>query len=229
MINTKERPIILTAQEVNAVLAGDKTQHRVVIENTESTQCLFNGDWRYDGRDFLDNDGCIPDPKGAHYIERLNQDGLPTEDYRCIGYCPFGAIGDRLWVQEPTYTANSWDWFYSATDSLVECKSPYTPSDLHLPWDDEHQEYTGSIGAEHMPRWASRLLLEITDIRIERVKDIRLGDAVAEACFKFPDNLRLVLTPLVAFSNCWMKKHGDESWNRNDWVWVIEFKVIKES
>ena len=227
MSDVKERPIALTAQEVLAVVAGDKTQHRVIIENTESTQCLFNGDWRYDGRDFLDNDGCIPDPKGAHYIERLNQDGLPTEDYRCIGHCPFGAIGDRLWVQEPSLIHCDWDWFY-ADNTLVECKEPFTPNDLHLPWDDENQEYKGPIGGEFLPRWASRLLLEITDIRIEGVKDIKLRDAVAEACFKFPENFRLVLTPLVAFSNCWMERHGDESWNRNDWVWVIEFKVIKE-
>lgn len=230
MINTKERPIILTAQEVNAVLAGDKTQHRVVIENTESTQCLFNGDWRYDGRDFLDNDGCIPDPKGAHYIERLNRDGLPTEDYRCIGHCPFGAIGDRLWVQEPTLAIEDIGWigpvFVASDDGRNAIDWGYGSYDdpAHIP----ACELTYNNPCD-LSREDSRLFLEITDIRIERVKDIRLGDAVAEACFKFPDNLRLVLTPLVAFSSCWMKKHGDESWNRNDWVWVIEFKVIKES
>ena len=218
MNNVKECSVVFTAEEVNAVLAGDKTQHRVIIENTEATQCLFNGDWRYDGRDFLDNDDCIPDPKGAHYIERLNQDGLPTENYRCIGHCPFGAIGDRLWVQEPTLIHCDWDWFY-ADNTLVECKEPFTSGDLHLPWDNEHQEYIGPVGAEHMPRWASRLLLEITDIRIEHVQDITLGDSFREGCDGLMDFA----------ADYWMVKHGEAAWFADPWVWVIDFKVIENS
>lgn len=210
MINTKERPIILTAQEVNAVLAGDKTQHRVIIENTESTQCLFNGDWRYDGRDFLDNDGYIPDPKGAHYIERLNQDGLPTEDYRCIGHCPFGAIGDRLWVQEDHARQRRWEEKFSLTGAHYFADGPLT---LDVRHDAGMLE---KHSASNMPRWASRLLLEITDIRIERVQDITLGDSLKEA--------RDGLMDFAA--DYWMPKHGEAAWFKNPWVWAIEFKVI---
>lgn len=214
MSDVKERPIILTAQEVNAVLAGNKTQYRVLSLTDEQVA---------DGYQH-----CYGVASGEVIFTKEESNESFVRDGYVSVKCPFGKIGDRLWVQEPSLIHCDWDWFY-ADNTLVECKEPFTPNDLHLPWDDENQEYKGPIGAEYLPRWASRLLLEITDIRIERVKDIKLGDAVAEACFKFPDNLRLVLTPLVAFSNCWMKKHGDESWNRNDWVWVIEFKVIKES
>ena len=214
MSDVKERPIILTAQEVNAVLAGNKTQYRVLSLTDEQVA---------DGYQH-----CYGVASGEVIFTKEESNESFVRDGYVSVKCPFGKIGDRLWVQEPSLIHCDWDWFY-ADNTLVECKEPFTPNDLHLPWDDKNQEYKGPIGAECLPRWASRLLLEITDIRIERVKDIRLGDAVAEACFKFPDNLRLVLTPLVAFSNCWMKKHGDESWNRNDWVWVIEFKVIKES
>lgn len=122
-------------------------------------------------------------------------------------------------MQEPTYTANSWDWFYDATDSLVKCKESFTPSDLHLPWDDEHQEYTGSIGAEHLPIWASRITLEITNICIERVQDIKLGDSFKQA-----------RDGLMDFAvEYWMAKHGEASWFTDPWVWVVEFKVVENA
>lgn len=196
----KERPVIFTAEEVSAVLAGDKTQHRVSFDfefkiNTASLN------------ETADDIG-------------WSVQKLITRAYHEAVYdfeCPFGAIGDRLWVQEPTHTANSWDWFYDATHSLVKCKDPYTPSDLYLPWDDDHQEYTGPIDAEHMPYWASRLILEITDIRIERVQDITLGDSLKEACNGPMD-----------FAIDWMSKHGEGEWFINPWVWVIEFKKVDD-
>lgn len=224
MSDAKERPLILTAQEVNAALAGDKTQHRVVIENTKDTQCLFNGDWRYDGRDFLDSDGFTPDPKGTHYVERLEpsegEEHQYTEDYRCVGHCPFGVIGDRLWVQE----------FHARTDRDMHFTKPHYYADGPLTLDLRHDAgLLIKYSAADMPRWASRLLLEITDIRIECVQDIKLSDAVKEDCFKIPEYERLVLTPLVAFYNYWMENHNDDTWRDNSWVWVIEFKVIENS
>jgi|26BtaG_2_1085354.scaffolds.fasta_scaffold43518_2 hypothetical protein len=214
MNKPKERPVIFSTQEVNAVLAGDKTQHRVPIK------------LRYGSPEFLGSRDCNKsDPKlwGWDNFEDSETRFLSNEP------CSFGAIGDRLWVQEPTHTANSWDWFYDATHSLVECKDPYTPSDLYLPWDDDHQEYTGPIGAEHMPYWASRLLLEITDIRIERVRSIESDSAEAEGCFNFAGYERLKPRPLAAFITYWMAKHGDDAWWDNPWVWVIDFKIVENS
>lgn len=202
MNSTKERPIIFNAQEVNAVLAGDKTQHRAPVLTSEQLKEGFEWDFGADG-------------DSAIFIKKIDDERQEV----LLKPSPFGAIGDRLWVQEPTHTANSWDWFYDATHSLVECKDPYTPSDLYLPWDDDHQEYTGPIAAEHMPYWASRILLEITDISIERVQDITLGDSLKEAC-----------DGLMDFAvDYWMAKHGEAAWFTSPWVWVIEFKVIKES
>lgn len=228
MSDTKERPIVLTADEVKAVLAGDKTQHRVPALTDEQIdagykvcygvaigQVIFTKD---ESDDSFDNDGYI------------------------TANCPLGKVGDQLWVQEPTYTANSWDWFYAATDSLVECRAPYSPSDLHLPFDDEHQEYTGSISAQYLPRWASRALLEITDIRMERVQDISEADALAMGVksmsghawgcaldkqranptgFKSPASFLLRML--------WREWHGKDSWESYPWVWVIEFKAVKET
>lgn len=234
MNNTKERPIILTAEEVNAVLAGDKTQHRVPIENTKDTQCLFSRDWRYDGRDFLDSDGATPDPKGAHYVERLEpekgEEDQYTEDYRCIGHCPLGAIGDRLWVQEPTLAVEDVGWigpvFAASDDGRNAIDWGYGPYDdpAHIPACELTYNNSCELSYED-----SRLLLEITDIRIERVQDITHGDSIAEHCFNFGEKKKQCIPPLTGFADYWRERHGDDAWRSNPWVWVIEFKVIKES
>lgn len=89
-----------------------------------------------------------------------------------------------------------------------------------------------------MPRHASRILLEITDVRVERLNDISEADAAAEgvppAGDLLPDYPSTYLTPKgdfatakVAFQRLWQSIYGDESWNENPWVWAIEFKQIK--
>lgn len=200
----KERPVIFTTEEVSAVLAGNKTHYRVPVLTSEQVAAGYKC--------------CYGVASGQVIFTKDESDKSFVEDGYINVECALGSIGDRLWVQEPTHTANSWDWFYDATHSLVECKDPYTPSDLYLPWDDDHQEYTGPIGAEHMPYWASRLLLEITDIRVERVQDITLGDSLKEA--------RDGLMDFAA--DYWMVKHGEAAWFTNPWVWVIEFKKVND-
>lgn len=219
MDSKKERPIVLTAQEVNAVLAGDKTQHRAIIKMP------------YGAPEFR---GCRDSDQGDATL--WGWDGFEDGDVRVLSEikCPFGAIGDRLWVQEPSLIHCDWDWFY-ADNTLVECKEPFTSNDLHLPWDDEHQEYAGPIAAEYLPRWASRILLEITNIRIERVQNTSHADAVAEGVHSFDIEARLRDQPLsvaqIVFSRHWDTKHQEHCvmWEDNPWVWVIEFKVIKPS
>lgn len=76
-----------------------------------------------------------------------------------------------------------------------------------------------------MPRWASRILLEITDVRVERLKSISDGDAIREGCsiadMKSGDCVADVFARLLA------SIYGAESWNANPWVWVIEFKRVE--
>lgn len=222
-ILNKEHPITLTADEANAVLAGDKTQHRVPVLTAEQVSVGYEWDFGADG------------DQAVFY--KFAEDGIGIEETLLIE-CPFGAIGDRLWAQEPSLIHCDWDWYY-ADNTLVKCKEPFTPNDLHLPWDDEHQEYKGAIGAEYLPRWASRLLLEITDIRIERVQHISEADALAMGVrsmsghawgcaldkqranptgFKSP--ARFLLGML------WREWHDKDSWDCNPWVWVIEFKKV---
>ena len=216
----KERPIILNAQEVNAVLAGNKTQHRVMVEPDDETGAFSVVDYGKGWQAYKSSDG-----------ESILLDG--GCEHRLL--CPFGVTGDRLWVQEPSLIHCDWDWFY-ADSSLVECKEPFTPNDLHLTWDDKHQEYKGAISAEHLPRWASRLLLEITDIRIERVQNISGGDACAEGCPKFLTRHCFDASKPLAdrnavswFAETWKENHSEQSYLSNPWVWVLEFKVVKAS
>lgn len=215
----KERPVIFTAEEVNAVLAGNKTQHRAPFDfefikeaNVPIVQKV------------ADETNCTL----SELVTGAYQDGS-VYDFEC----PLGKVGDRLWVQEPSLIHCDWDWFY-ADNTLVECKEPFTSGDLHLPWDDEHQEYIGPVGAEYMPQWASRLLLEITDIRIERILDI--SDTDAKAMGLIPDycdhkyqtceDIGCIGKWAEPLMNYFIHKKNIENVSSHDWVWVVEFKKV---
>ena len=180
MNNTKERPIILTAQEVNAVLAGDKTQHRVIF------------------------------------------DFAIMQDHNC----PLGKVGDRLWVQELHARTEN--------ENLLTRTHYYANGNLRVDLRHDAGLLT-KYSAADMPRWASRILLEITDIRIERVQDTSHDDAVAEGVHNFDIEAQLrdqaLSVAQIVFSRYWDTKHQehDVMWEDNPWVWVIEFKVIEPS
>ena len=123
--------------------------------------------------------------------------------------CPFGEVSDRLWVQEDHARQRRWEEKFSLTGAHYFADGPLT---LDVRHDAGMLE---KHSASDMPRWASRLLLEITDIRIERVQDITLGDSLKEACNGPMD-----------FAVDWMSKHGEGEWFINPWVWVIEFKKV---
>lgn len=191
-----EKPIIFDANEVNAVLAGNKTQHRIPILTSEQVSAGYEWDFGADG----DSAVCIKE------IDDERQEVL-------LKPCPFGAIGNRLWVKEEHARQRRWEEKFSLTGA-------HYFADGALTLDVRHD--AGMLEkhpASNMPRWASRLLLEITDIRIERVQDITLGDSLKEA--------RDGLMDFAA--DYWMPKHGEAAWFTNPWVWVIEFKVVGDN
>ncbi|MGO2504793.1 MAG: hypothetical protein ACTH7L_01620 [Psychrobacter alimentarius] len=222
MNNTKERPIALTAQEVNAVLAGDKTRHRVPIK------------MRYGSPDFLGSRDCNKsDPSlwGWDNFEDSETRVLPNEP------CPFGVVGDRLWVQE----------FHARREFNDPLIGTHYYADGPLTLDLRHDAgLLIKYAAENMPRWASRLLLEITDIRIERLNDISEQDAIAQGIKHIHADPKDRVGPNhFTKSNGWyhcsrptaaevfkeMYKVSDdyEKYGENPWVWVIEFKTIESS
>lgn len=133
--------------------------------------------------------------------------------------CPLGKIGDRLYVRE-AFKAGV------CTESTIAYKATHKPSDLEEGWYEEIK-WTPSI---HMPRKYSRITLEITNIRVERLNDISNDDAKSEGYWYgrgggVPDK---AITPSDQFPTLQEEIYGDGSWSSNPWVWVIEFKYIKK-
>ena len=204
----KERPIILTAQEVNAVLAGEKTQYRLPVLTAKEIDDGFEWDFSAEG----DSAVCIKE------IDDERQEVL-------LKPCPFGAIGDRLWVQE----------FHARREFNDPLIGTHYYADGPLTLDLRHDAgLLIKYAAENMPRWASRLLLEIADIRIERVQDTSHADAVAEGVHNFDIEARMrdqaLSVAQIVFSRHWDTKHPEHCvmWEDNPWVWVIEFKKVND-
>ncbi|MCN5554138.1 hypothetical protein MLX24_19885, partial [Escherichia coli] len=166
------------------------------------------------------------------------------------GLCPFGNVGDRIWVREAWAILGnedgcSVDW----NDNLcrgdeknaariyrASCEQKSGDYGLwSIPDDADWKPHTvnekfdgGWRPSIHMPRWASRILLEITDVRVERLHDMSEADAKAEGAS--PATYKI--TPpeavyRVGFGDIWRGIYGQENWLSNPWVWVIEFKRIQ--
>jgi hypothetical protein len=151
--------------------------------------------------------------------------------------CPYGQPGDRLWVKE--------------TRALhIACGSPFegTPQKNALNqriWSyraDNHPDVVRLLPSIHMPRWASRITLEITGVRLERLQDISRCDAIAEGIRELTlqanepgawwsaDSTARDLharNPEHAYRKLWESINGAGSWEANPWVWVVEFKQIQ--
>ena len=207
----KERGMIFNGEMVRAILDGRKTQTRRPIK-WKQTRFTEIGE-REDGSKW-------PWSEDA--------------EHACDFWhpCPFGAVGDRIWVRETWAEAGA-----SAPDlKLYRANYPeHVPSIYENVPPAKEIRWTPSI---HMPRWASRILLEITDVRVERLNAISEEDATAEgvppAGSLLPDYPGTFLTPKgdfatakVAFQRLWESIYGEESWKANSWVWVISFKRVE--
>jgi hypothetical protein len=217
----KERPILFSAPMVRAIREGRKTVTRREVKKRAALDCLTAGF------------------EPAFLALPGNSD-----------LCPYGQPGDRLWVRETWYC-----------DHIEVQRGPYLQPadmiDLDQSRDDGELAYAAD-GLEpyeqdqpvwkpsiHMPRWASRILLEITDVRVER---LRAGEGetaqesryVAEGIHRIhhgdgayyfhpfnsdqgPGNW---CDPFDAWRELWVSINGADSWNSNPWVWVVEFKQV---
>lgn len=147
--------------------------------------------------------------------------------------CPYGHPGDRLWVREPfraefIETEARYRFRYSADDSCRwdcdEMPAEWTEGrDWLEPWPDV--QATKWFPSIHMPRWASRLTLEITEVRVQRVQEITPDDAMAEGALLEEDGWH---NPDIWFQDAWDRLNAKRgfSWESNPWVWAITFKVV---
>ncbi|MGP6454276.1 hypothetical protein ACTZGH_05940 [Enterobacter ludwigii] len=218
---SKERGMIFNGEMVRAILDGQKTQTRRVMKPQP--------------------DPC-PAPRGGHWwpsnvfktmlhVEEEMQNGKCGWGGLVGDACPFGDVGDRIWVRETWAEAGA-----SAPDlKLYRANYPaHVPTHYENVPPAEDIRWTPSI---HMPRWASRITLEITGVRVERLNDISEEDARAEGiidggCLNCgepePCNCSNPAPDATdAFAYLWQSIYGQENWNANPWVWVIEFKRIE--
>ncbi|MGF0241210.1 hypothetical protein ACQR3P_18335 [Rhodococcus sp. IEGM1300] len=247
MSEIKERPILFSAPMVRAILEGRKTVTRRAL-----------------------NERAL---KNIGYGVQLGEcHELPTEGPlhpNSIGYyndfCPFGQPGDRLWVRETFALLGNEDgvcvdWqerlqkgdereaarIYRASCTLAEYGLWHIPEKADWKPDTEEMLYEGAWRPSiHMPRWASRILLEITEVRVERllagegettfesryvaegINRIHQGDGdYAFHPFKSEPGPGSWTDPFDAWRELWVSVSGAESWNANPWVWVVEFKRV---
>ncbi|EOL9362774.1 hypothetical protein ACNAAH_000349 [Escherichia coli] len=226
-----ERGMIFNAEMVRALLSGRKTQTRRIMKvQPESNQLGL----------LLITDSTKHSDIGKYHWAESNATGNHVRSK--LFSCPFGAVGDRIWVRETwssdfaNYYPNDRVWYAADNNRRLDIevvdgvRGIYSPeSDVHVPF-----RWQSSI---HMPRWASRILLEITDVRVERLNAISEEDARAEGiidggCLNCGEpepcgcaNPEPDATD--AFAYLWQSIYGQENWNANPWVWVISFERIE--
>jgi hypothetical protein len=149
---------------------------------------------------------------------------------------PYGQPGDRLWVRE-TWYCDHWQVQKGPFLEVSEAKEMLVyRADGEQPYEAEQPVWRPSI---HMPRWASRILLEIVSVRVERLQDISEADAIAEgvephevgqfAMHGLNAEERAEMRRQAAigpYSGLWDRINGAGSWDANPWVWVVEFKRL---
>lgn len=200
-----ERPILFSGPMVRAILASTKSQTRRAF-SPRMEKLMRAAAAMGEVSHFLD-EGSMQ-PNDLDYVR---------------SFCPYGQPGDRLWVRETW--CRQWDdergfldecWYRASDPDVVSVdameKSPWKPS-------------------IHMPRWASRITLDIKAVRIERLQDISDQDAAAEGVATWapgalsPDSLNA--DPSDQFRWLWCSINGPDSWDANPWVWVVEFERAK--
>lgn len=213
-------PILFSAPMVQALLDGRKTQTRRVVKHPENYGCPT---------------GDCPHWKQTECNEAMQVNAVPE--------CPYGKPGDLLWVRE-TFARNGLKdgekVFYRA-DGESQFMGEMRESNGNITryftdhWERNGEKRTGADWKPsiHMPRWASRLTLEITGVRVERLQDIPLNDARAEGCevrqmWLFgANNQERQEVGATVFGNLWKSINTKPGirWEDNPWVWVLEFKV----
>ena len=216
----REKPILFSAPMVEAILAGRKMQTRRVI---------------------------TPQPDARGFWPRGTPPGAHERD------CDYGTAGHRCWVRETWKTAKSLDRYSPAEiEELARSagceRGPFAPvfyvaDGKSLTHDIPEGGWGKTRVSIHMPRWASRLTLEVTEVRVQRLQDISEEDALAEGFVRGKATGRVALShgafhlgPVwenarTAFMDLWESINGERkgcAWKDDPWVWAVSFKVLEQ-
>lgn len=244
-----ERPILFSAPMVRALLAGTKTQTRRAVKSIE----LARGEAR--GVRVAPNTFCYLDFDGVPGLSWRPFGGSPTVPYppeKVVAACPYGAPGDRLWVKEtfaPCDAPALKGHVHYRADGAVGLRQQTNGGDswwarsghtlgladktLQGVWVGAPERWRPSI---FMTRAASRITLEVTGVRVERLQAISEADARAEGIVRvgLPNDSKPLWqvghemheSAVGAYSSLWESINGADSWTSNPWVWVVEFKSL---
>ncbi|MBV4478736.1 hypothetical protein [Pseudomonas khavaziana] len=224
MSSVKEWPILFSAPMVRAILEGRKTVTRRAVKPQPEVRMV----------DMIGPMLTFKNKRGGHWL-------YPNAKAQIIADCPYGKPGDRLWVRETFIDlrgtgvehrpdpAGPLQRYAYAADCRPRSHSDEARKDFGL-------KYKPSI---HMPRVACRILLEITDVRVERLQDISEDQAKAEGVRLMRDGSDTwvsregpgnLVTPWPtakeAFSDLWNSINGPHAWVANPWVWAVSFKRV---
>lgn len=233
---SKDIPVIFSAPMVRALLDGSKTQTRRIlnckmpaapaIDNVLPKNVARHDLPYFDA--YCGERKTPENPRGMSpnwcWWTRDDRQCLPTVN---VKYAP----GDRLWVRE--------GWKPHSIYAGMKPRDMPRANVFYL--SDQTYEPSGVRGLPsiHMPRWASRLTLIVTGVKVERLDDISHADAIAEGCKVINDHCYVFggtrydeaelchSSPVTAFSCLWSELHGDESWEKNPFVVAVTFRVIK--
>ena len=226
----KERPILFSAPMVRALLAGTKTQTRRVVKPCKDLGI-----------------GCELAP--CELAGEVN-----AGDYSNAKYRP----GDRLWVRETSRAHELTDKeaeadtfgvierlglevppcgldgvVYAADNAFREIENSREASERWMKMNAYRGMQGATVPAIHMPRWASRITLEVTGVRVELLQEISEADAIAEGVNVHPDHhgkpRTSIYSPVQAYRDLWESINGPGSWEANPLVWVVEFKRVEFS
>lgn len=215
----KTRPILFSAPMVRALLDGRKTQTRRIVKPQPDQYPALRPESR-GGRAWV----------FMAYSDRPGYT-FATGDVRC----PYGEPGDLLWVRE---TFSGPHCMEASEGRAAAPPSKWGRSSRIWYWADgnpQDGDWTRPRPSIHMPRWASRLTLRITDVRVQRLKDITDADAVGEGIEPFGngcgaierDKGKAYTTLRGAFALLWMDVNGPGSWESNPFVWALTFDVLR--
>ena len=203
----KEHPILFSGAMVRAILEGRKTQTRRATGLDMVN--VSPDDWTITWQGLV-SDGNI----GAQFDRRRESEFLT---------CEYGGPGDRLWVKETWATAAAWD--KQKPSDLSKTTPIYYHADKShgslVRWYDEDEERGRLRPSIFMCRWISRITMEITGVRVERLNDISERDAIAEGVER-----DAICGPCSWYQMLWENINGKGSWVKNPWVWVVEFQRL---
>jgi len=232
-MTTKERPILFSGEMVRAIIDGRKTQTRRVVKPQPV------------GHEF--NPGNVQpafvEPQTLKGYLAVGVKTMNADRFTYHRSPPYGVPGDHLWVRETIEVLS-----FGAGTAQIQYRAD---GSTRIIGDRKLPDRLGSIPSIHVPRQASRITLEVTDVRVERLQDISEGDAIAEGIHTanftgWGDELGVPSFPepdvycdysdkyggwlesaALSFQSLWKSINGEGSWDANPWVWVVEFKEVK--